>query len=694
MSTLGKVVELTGTAGDYYQLDVGAETYTGAFTLCFWSKTGDRDYANQPAPAAGEGVWLAHAQAGGSQIGWQIDIGAEAGACRFVLVNNVDAVQVARFTMPPPGWTHVGLVWDYNGGNPILSVYYNAILQFVENSMSGLATAGLGSSGLTAISFGSRAGTAEPSQATFGGYCRYWASALSATEIANDFNNGRPQDYASSTVTAPDSLTLWGNGPTDTATTFEDQTANNNDMTRVGTTDYLTNWDPCRLVGVWKTFTGNDTAEFTVGQSGGVSQNLSTASVTSPSNAVRLSGAPPSGDEFNNYCRLNESEYAHRQFVYGRFRCRNTSQVIGIGCVPFRQGLGVEAQALACAINIGFGISTIHTGEYNTSFGTSRIQSNSPPGAGTSPISGGGDTMGGTPAIDDIYALCYQLDGHTITFWCWNETQNAAPVRVQYQVDNESDGTLTDLMPQSGYPAVFKLLTGDVDILEIRHFDLTTYQPEVAIVCDSLMDVDQDLYTDTVVGQYNEFFEASGDSDRWVVHIGRPGDRIEDAQQILDDGHATRVAAKDVVLEVCVNTLGSTSLATTSTELSALLADYRAISTTELIVVPYVLPGTWGSTIAPDWNDEADIIVSTDNNAYTVDTWTPMGDPTGTNNKNAALLDPDLTHMNNAGASTYEGALSSGVDALTYVPPVVSGGGISEYISGTIDETISQAIAG
>jgi hypothetical protein len=50
--------------------------------------------------------------------------------------------------------------------------------------------------------------------------------------------------------------------------------------------------------------------------------------------------------------------------------------------------------------------------------------------------------------------------------------------------------------------------------------------------------------------------------------------------------------------------------------------------------------------------------------------------------------------MNNAGASTYEGALSSGVDALTYVPPVVSGGGISEYISGTIDETISQAIAG
>ncbi len=690
MSTLGKVVELTGTAGDYYQLDVGAETYTGAFTLCFWSKTGDRDYANQPAPAAGEGVWIAHAQAGGSQIGWQIDIGAEAGACRFVLVNNVDAVQVARFIMPPPGWTHVAIVWDYNSGNPTLDVYYNSIPQFVENSMSGLATAGLGSSGLTDISFGSRTGVSEPSQVAFGGYCRYWASALSAAEITNDFNGGRPQDYASSTVTAPDSLTLWGNGPTDTATTFEDQTANNNDMMRVGTTDYLTNWDPCRLVGVWKTFTGNDTAEFTVGQSGGVSQNLSAASVTSPSNAVRLSGAPPSGDEFNNYCRLNVSEYSHNQFVYARLRCRNTTQVIGLGCVPFRQASGSTAQALACLINIINGISTIHTGEYTSTFGPAIEQSNL--AGGTVPIAGGDNVMQGTAAVDDIYAVCYQLDGHTVTFWCWNETQGLAPVRLQHQFDNEVQGSgLTDLMPQSGYPAIFKLLAGDVDILEIRHFDQTTYQPEIAVVCDSLANVDQDLPTDNIVGQWNEYFEASGDPDRWVVHIGRPGDRIEDAQQILDDGHATRVAAKDVVLEVCVNTLGSTSLATTSTELSALLADYRAISTTELIVVPYVLPGTWGSTIAPDWNDEADIIVSSDDNAYTVDTWTPMGDPTGTNNKNAALLDPDLTHMNNAGASTYEGALSSGVDALTYVPPVVSGGGsaVGSIVGLTVNSVVS-----
>ena len=693
MSTLGKVVELTGTAGDYYQLDVGAETYTGAFTLCFWSKTGDRDYANQPAPAAGEGVWLAHAQAGGSQVGWQIDIGAEAGCCRFILVNNVDAVQAARFVMPPPGWTHVGLVWDYNGGNPTLAVYYNSILQFVENSMSGLATSGLGSSGLTAISFGSRAGTSEPNQAAFGGYCRYWASALSAAEIANDFNGGRPQDYASSTVTAPDSLTLWGNGPTDTATTFEDQTANNNDMTRVGTTDYLTNWDPCRLVGVWKTFTGNDVAEFTTGAPGTISNNFSIASVTSPSDGVRLSGAPPAGDEYNNYCRLNVSEYGQHQFVYARIRCRNTAQVFGVGTVPFRQAAGATAQAAQFLINISNGISTIHTGEYTSAFGPAVEQSNL--AGGTVPVSGGGTVMPGTPATDDVYEIFYQMDGHTQTFWVQNETQGLAPVRLQHQVDNEVQGSgLTDLIPQSGYPAVFKLLAGDIDILEIRHFDLTTYQPEIAVVCDSLMDVDQDLYTDTVVGQYNEYFEASGDPDRWVVHLGRPGDRIEDAQAILDDGHAARIAAKNVVLEVCGNTLGTTTMASTSSQLSALLADYRAINTTELIVVPYIIPGTWGSTDSPDWNDEADIIVSSDDNAYTVDTWTPMGDPTGTNNKNAALLDPDLTHMNNAGASTYEGALSSGVDALTYVPPVVSGGGISEYISGTIDETISQAIAG
>jgi hypothetical protein len=246
--------------------------------------------------------------------------------------------------------------------------------------------------------------------------------------------------------------------------------------------------------------------------------------------------------------------------------------------------------------------------------------------------------MQGTAAVDDIYAVCYQLDGHTVTFWCWNETQGLAPVRLQHQFDNEVQGSgLTDLMPQSGYPAIFKLLAGDVDILEIRHIDFTTYEPELGIVCDSLMTVDQNLYGNTVIGQINSYFEGSATPARKAVAIGRPGDRVEDAQQIFDDGHAARISAVDVAIEVAGNTLGVDTLANTSAEISALLADYRSLSTTERILVTYIVPGTWGGTTSPTWNTEVDSIVTVDSNTYAIDVWTAMGDPTGTNNKNLSL---------------------------------------------------------